>query len=437
MLSSESINREMLKKLACCIELVLLWLFGFYTKANTPPDTLELSFAEADKMFLSNNLSLLSAKYGIAAQEAQILQAKLYPNPQIETEISAYNPSNGRVIDVGTPESQVAVTISQMVLLAGKRNKNVALQQALSKGSVAAFRELVNLLRQELHSNLLATYLNQQRMALFSNQIDSLKGLSEAMEAQVLRGNIALREQIRLQSLLVGLVKERADLLVETENFQQTIRVLLGVKGNIYVKVRTPKTDSISVAMLKLEALVDSALANRPDLQAFEADVSARRANLQLQKALAVPNLNLGFTYDQNSNYIRDYRGINFGIAVPIFDRNQGNIRSAESFVKQGEIEREKRELEIRNDVQNAYRRLVLSQGQRAEIKTEFSAQRDKVLVGCVTNYRKRNITLLDFLDCYDSYRASGLDLLAINQAYWQALIDLNFVTGSPITIWE
>lgn len=437
MLSSESINREMLKKLACCIGLVLLWLFGFYTKANTPPDTLKLSFAEADKMFLSNNLSLLSAKYGIAAQEAQILQAKLYPNPQIETEISAYNPSNGRVIDVGTPESQVAVTISQMVLLAGKRNKNVALQQALSKGSVAAFRELVNLLRQELHSNLLATYLNQQRMALFSNQIDSLKGLSEAMEAQVLRGNIALREQIRLQSLLVGLVKERADLLVETENFQQTIRVLLGVKGNIYVKVRTPKTDSISVAMLKLEALIDSALANRPDLQAYEADVAARKANLQLQKALAVPNLNLGFTYDQNSNYIRDYRGINFGIAVPIFDRNQGNIRSAESFVKQGEIEREKRELEIRNDVQNAYRRLVLSQGQRAEIKAEFSAQRDKVLVGCVTNYRKRNITLLDFLDCYDSYRASGLDLLAINQAYWQALIDLNFVTGSPITLWE
>ena len=58
---------------------------------------------------------------------------------------------------------------------------------------------------------------------------------------------------------------------------------------------------------------------------------------------------------------------------------------------------------------------------------TEFETLKNEVL----SNYQKRNIGLLDFLDFYDSYKQNALQLNSIEYNRVQALEDINFYTGT------
>src|SRR5258708_19671931 len=50
---------------------------------NFKKDTLRLTLPQAEKAFLDSNLLLLAQKYNIDAQKALIIQAKLWPNPNL------------------------------------------------------------------------------------------------------------------------------------------------------------------------------------------------------------------------------------------------------------------------------------------------------------------------------------------------------------------
>src|SRR5436190_21626584 len=89
-------------------------------------DSLALTIEQADSFFLSNNFSLLAAKFEISASDALISQAKLYPNPGLFIDQGAYNHETGKWFDV-TPTGQTAASLQQIIILAGKRNKNINL----------------------------------------------------------------------------------------------------------------------------------------------------------------------------------------------------------------------------------------------------------------------------------------------------------------------
>src|ERR1700684_3891221 len=61
-------------------------------------DTLNIKLDSAERIFLRNNYSLLAQKYNIDAQKALIIQAKLWPNPNLSIE-------RGPVIPLYDPQS--------------------------------------------------------------------------------------------------------------------------------------------------------------------------------------------------------------------------------------------------------------------------------------------------------------------------------------------
>src|SRR5690554_5533405 len=60
----------------CCVCIA----FGLQLQAQ---ETLKISREEAETMFLKNNLQLISEKLNIESQKAEVIQAKLWPNPEI------------------------------------------------------------------------------------------------------------------------------------------------------------------------------------------------------------------------------------------------------------------------------------------------------------------------------------------------------------------
>lgn len=68
---------------------------------------------------------------------------------------------------------------------------------------------------------------------------------------------------------------------------------------------------------------------NGPTKRLPESTVNASRANLKLQKSMAFPEFSVKGNYDRVGNFINDYFAIGVSLSVPIFNRNQGNIKAA------------------------------------------------------------------------------------------------------------
>ncbi len=107
---------------------------GAFAQGQQAPETLQLTIAQADSLFLKQNLLLLANQYQVNASKALIQQARLWDNPTVTAEINLYNPDKQRYFDAG-PNGQKIVTVQQLIYLAGKRNKRIleAKKQCITK----------------------------------------------------------------------------------------------------------------------------------------------------------------------------------------------------------------------------------------------------------------------------------------------------------------
>jgi cobalt-zinc-cadmium efflux system outer membrane protein len=90
-------------------------------------DTVRLTLPAVEKLFIQHNLALLAEKYNIDLAEAQVIQAKLYNNPNFQFTGNIYNPERHKITDVSNGSGQYTFGVEQLVVLAGKRNKQVRL----------------------------------------------------------------------------------------------------------------------------------------------------------------------------------------------------------------------------------------------------------------------------------------------------------------------
>src|SRR5271166_6266095 len=92
-------------------------------------DTLQISMSEADSIFLTRNLLLIAQKLNVDATQALILQAKLYPNPNLGIEQGAYNPVTKKWFEQDFANGEQAYQFSQMIVLSRKIHKQVQLAE--------------------------------------------------------------------------------------------------------------------------------------------------------------------------------------------------------------------------------------------------------------------------------------------------------------------
>ena len=95
-------------------------------------DTIKISLDSAENIFLRNNLQVLAQRYNVDAQKALIIQAKLLPNPNFSFLRGPIFPINDDLSNFPNSTffsySENSASLSQLILLAGKRNKQIKLR---------------------------------------------------------------------------------------------------------------------------------------------------------------------------------------------------------------------------------------------------------------------------------------------------------------------
>ena len=392
-----------------------------------------LTLKEAEQRFLERNLSLIAERYNIDMAQAQVLQAKLFENPVISLEQNVYNRLNGKYFDFGK-EGEAVVEIEQVIHLAGQRNKQVRLEKINKEIAEYQFEEVMRTLRQELNEKFVEVYFLSKSIAIYEKEVNSLQVLLGGMKIQQEKGNISLMEISRLESMLFSLRKEKNERENDLLTTRGELNLLLNLPEDTQVRLsldeEVPQQRDLSqLSFADLKAIINE----RPDQKIARSTVNASRANLKLQKSMAFPEFSVKGNYDRVGNFINDYFAIGVSLSVPIFNRNQGNIKAARFSIQQAGVQQEyaanRADMELFTAYTSLEKATQLYQSTNMDLERNF----EKLITGVNENFTRKNISLLEFIDYYDSYKETCIQLYEIKKNVFLAMENLNTVVGQNV----
>ena len=395
-------------------------------------DSLNLSLDSTETIFLRSNFLLLAQKYNIDIAKALVIQAKLYPNPNFSFSTTIYNPITQKLFPLAN-DGEVISSFSQMILLAGKRNKQVLLAKANVQLTEFQFFDLIRTLQYTLRTDFFNIYYLQQSAKVYDEEIKALNQIVLAFEQQRGKGYIAEKEVIRIKALLYSFKSEYNDLANQINDIESELRMLVQVKPSSYINPIIDNAAVINLDPLKyqLATLLDTAYSRRTDLLIAKQNTSINRLNYNYQKALAVPDVTANVSYDQQGSYVKNLSMAGFSIDLPFFNRNQGNIKAAKHSIDAASASQRNVEASVEENVFRALQKAISQDKLLKGIDPLFSNDFERLMKEVVANYQKRNISILEFLDFYDSYKQNILQLNAIQFNRVSAFEDLNFYTAN------
>ena len=374
-----------------------------------------LTLKEAEQRFLERNLSLIAERYNIDMAQAQVLQAKLFENPVISLEQNVYNRLNGKYFDFGK-EGEAVVEIEQVIHLAGQRNKQVRLEKINKEIAEYQFEEVMRTLRQELNEKFVEVYFLSKSIAIYEKEVNSLQVLLGGMKVQQEKGNISLMEISRLESMLFSLKKEKNERESDLLTTRGELNLLLNLPEDTQVQLSLDEEvlqqlDLSQLSFADLKAIINE----RPDQKIARSTVNASRANLKLQKSMAFPEFSVKGNYDRVGNFINDYFAIGVSLSVPIFNRNQGNIKAARFSIQQAGVQQEYAANRADMELFTAYTSLEKATQLYQSTNTDLERNFEKLITGVNENFTRKNISLLEFIDYYDSYKETCIQLYILS----------------------
>ena len=392
-----------MKKLFALLLLILTHQVGLAQKTFT--------LEECESQFLKNNLFLLASQYNIDASKALTIQARIWDNPTITAELNAYNPERNQYFDIGK-EGQKAFGIEQLIYLGGKKRNEIKLAQTNEKLAELQFNDLLRTLKLQLRKSFYTVYYNSKSLETTDNQLSHIEDLINSYTAQVQKGNLPLRDLVRLQSLYLNFKNERMEVVNDNIEEQGNLKLLLNTQENVLPEVSKGEFDKyLKTIPFDLKAFQDEAIVNRPDYLAKQKDIEANELNVKWQKSLSVPDITVGANYDQRSGAFNKEANLTLGIPLPLWNKNKGNIKYAQTILEQSKVEKQSFDLQLQTEITSAWNKWDESRKNYIVIKPTVNSDFEAVYNGILTNFQKRNISLLEFTDFMESYNQAAVQL--------------------------
>ncbi|MBL8206020.1 MAG: TolC family protein [Blastocatellia bacterium] len=323
-------------------------------QGTNPPTTL----ADLERLALEGNPTLAQAEAAIRAAEGRRVQAGLMPNP-----IIGYAGEELAFRAIGEKSEHLGF-IEQTFPLGGKLSKSraiVALEKNQTEQDAAAQKQrILNAVRVLFYQALGAQELVEVRTQLAKLARDAVKTTSELFNVgQADRPDAA---QIRIEA-------ERAELdLIMAENERDQVWQELGaVIGNPFLKpTRLMGELDKGLPVLNQEELLTNLLSNSPELKRAKVGVERAKASLTRAKAEVAPDLfvrgGLGYNRELLEKEIPNARrtgpeaSVEVGLRIPLWNRNQGGIATANAEMDMAEREVRRVELLLRARFASSYR---------------------------------------------------------------------------------
>ncbi len=415
-----------MQQAAASLSLLFLTAFGLFAQ-----DTLHISIRGADSIFLSKNYYLLAASMDIEAQRAQVLQAKIYPNPIFTADVNAYDPSNNQAFHVGKT-GQKAFQLEQLIILGGKRRAEIELAKTNVGIAELEFQQLVRELKFRLHSDLYTIGQQDFLLKKYTNQLNSLDTLLKSYEIQVNKGNISLKEMVRLRGAYIQLNNDRTELFQMFIQTQTDLQILLQTSSVVLPDPADFNMDHYLIPA-SLSDIQTTAMENLPELLVIKQNKVLAEHYLKYQKRAAVPDINLFASYDQRGGAFNNQLNAGIAIPLPLWNRNQGNIKTSQYRLQEAEYNLKAKENEIISRINNHYAYYIQTVSEYKKAYELYNDDFEKTVTGMTVNFQKRNISIIEFIDFFESYNDVLAELMRIKTQLVMSAEHINLLTGKDL----
>jgi cobalt-zinc-cadmium efflux system outer membrane protein len=370
--------------------------------------TTGMTLAEVEQTALGANPSLAEAAGRVEAARGKYVQVGLYPNPTagyIGSEIG----NEGRAGQQGAFVSQEVVTAGKLRL-----NREVAcweIQQAEWAYQSQRSRVLTDV-RRSFYEVLIAQQtmeLSEQLVRISEQGIKSTEALLKAKE--VARTDV-LQAKIEAESARVSLERARNRHAAAWRN----LAAVMGagsmppspLAGNAQDGI-DPLTWEDSLARLWQQS---------PQLAGARAGVARAQAALSRECAGRVPNVDVQTSVQHDNATGYTFASVQVGAPMPIFDRNQGNIRRAQAELATAQQAVKRTELELQQRLAAAFEQYTNARYQVEKYSRDILPAALESLKLTTAGYQQGEFGYLSLLTAQRTYFQTNL-------TYLEALRDL------------
>ena len=335
-----------------------------------------MTIAEVDSMLCSGNYQLQHSRLDIEAAEGRLAQAKKYENPEIQVLHNVQNPENRKWFDFGY-DGETDVQISQPIAIGGQHKNKVRQAEATLGAAKSAYNSMWNDVRYDARTAFVDLYHVQQKLKVYDKEISSVEKILDACRQQTEKGNIPRMHTFRIAALLSQLRAEWSEMCVEENELQKQLRILLWPEDENRIEALMNDGDIVSQAVNNLARL--QPLATGPDPELLQPII--RQHPEILQK-----------TYEQESAL------------------HAINVEKADALPHI--LSKEQKEKELHASLLALYRSAMHYLKLVEEQEQNLTADLDELLMAAEQQFLKRNISVVEFVDLYGSYRDTRFQML-------------------------
>lgn len=390
---------------------------------------INLTLSELFQKIEDQNPMLQAKKTAIKTAQAKEIQAKAFPNPELDLEsenIDELGQENG------LSNAETTLRLSEKLEWGGKRRARKKAAQIQTQSAKLEFEIEKQQVLLTAFERYIAVISKAQRLGITKGQQTIHKKFVQTVKKQVRAGRLPHSEQSRAEVQLFRSTFEIEKAEHEYKKSLSRLSVLYNETGH----TRPLNVEAIPIPSHNLDELKahdEEFLSQNKSYQLLLIERDQAKHQIQVEKSLGRqdPVLSAGVKKDNSSDTTTYVAGI--GIPLALFDRNKGNIKSAEFRVKEWNsiVEAEKNKILVTYD--HTFHHAQLLQ-EEADLLIKKILPKTKLIYEQVTRgYLQGKSAYLDVLAVQQDWIMAQEALVQVLEDYWNAVARLEVIMGHPL----
>jgi cobalt-zinc-cadmium efflux system outer membrane protein len=394
----------------------------------------QLDYSKFINTVAKNNLAYAAEKFNLNIAEANIISARVFPDPEFNMGIfdnSERTKQLGRGYNAG-----IAWTLE----LGSKRKARIN----LAKDEAEVTRLLLEDYFRNLRADATRAFLTakQQAFLVKINQ-NSYQQLRQLVTSDSIRYKLGSIPEIDFRQSKLEAANMHNTLLATEASWKSALADLsIFMAENATATTAAPRDlfDHLD-RTYHLDELVKVAQNDRSDLKVALQNKQLSKRLLQLAQANRVVDLGLSFGLTYNGEARNEtaptpqFTAVNAGISIPLKFSNlkTSDLKAAKFKIDQDEISYQEILLRIQIEVTQAFYTYQAAQKQVQLFDSAMLSEAKAILAGKVYSYKRGETSLLEVLNAQRTYNETQLSYYEARYNYAIALVELQRTAG----IWD
>ena len=371
-----------------------------------------------------NNPQIQAAKEEWQYMQQMPTQVSTLPDPQVAIQ----------QVNVGSPRpfagfsnsdfAYIGLGVSQDIPYAGK----LRLRRELATKEAAVAEQRVEVLRRAILSDLKMAYFRlaflARQSAILDGDRELLRQMEQAAEVRYRSGMGNQQEVLQAQLEQTKLLREITTNRLEAGKLQAELKQLLG-RPQASPDL-TAEEISESPLTRSYEELLSAAQSNNPRISVAQKSIDRQKVAIEIARKDFYPDFNAQFMWQRTDpSQYRAYYQFTFGARIPIYRK-----RKQQPELAKAEIDRDRaqRELEAQSqEVSSTLRQQYVSVEKSAEL---LKIYRDGLMPQARAELQAGFAAYESNRQDFQALLASFLDLLKLDEEYWQTLSEHETALG-------